>query len=532
MLSRLNGIFALAIYDKINGNLWLARDGLGVKPLYVVECVQGVCFASEVKALLPFLDNVPLSFNVETLHRLLTYLWCPGDGTLLHEVRKLGPGEYLKIQEGKIIRRQKWYTSPQARIPNSTMSSAEAITAVQNGLREAVRRQLVADVPVGAFLSGGLDSSAVVAFAREFSPNIQCFTIETPNGEDNGIVADLPYAVQVANHLGVQLEVVTVDSSNIAQEIESMIWQLDEPLADPAAFNVLQISRHARSKGIKVLLSGAGGDDLFTGYRRHLALRYERLWNWVPDFLKNSFSSFASSLDQQSVFARRLSRFALTFGSNDENGLAEYFTWARRADLIPLYNSALREKIMRIKAEQPMLEYLRELSPCASPIDKMLALEQRFFLADHNLTYTDKMSMAVGVEVRVPYLDNDLVALAARIPEHFKQRGRVGKWVLKKAMKPYLPQNVIYRPKTGFGSPLRRWIRNDLADLVAENLSEKCLRERGIFDPQAVSRLITENRKGHIDASYTIFSLLCIEIWCRKFIDNTGLSVTMRASET
>jgi asparagine synthase (glutamine-hydrolysing) len=152
-------------------------------------------------------------------------------------------------------------------------------------------------------------------------------------------------------------------------------------------------------------------------------------------------------------------------------------------------------------------------------MDRMLALEQRFFLADHNLVYTDKMSMAAGVEVRVPFLDTDLVELAARIPDGLKQRGRVGKWVLKKAMEPYLPRDVIYRPKTGFGAPLRRWMRNELRELVGDLLSEESLRRRGLFEPGAVQRLIADNDTGRRDASYTLLSLLCVEIWCRQFLD-------------
>jgi len=162
---------------------------------------------------------------------------------------------------------------------------------------------------------------------------------------------------------------------------------------------------------------------------------------------------------------------------------------------------------------------LKEIDPKVRPIDRMLALEQKFFLADHNLIYTDKMSMATGIEVRVPFLDLELVEFAAKIPDKFKQKGRFGKWVLKKAMEPYLPRNIIYRPKAGFGVPLRRWIKYELKDLINEILSEKSVQSRGLFNPRSIKQLILDNESGRCDASYTIFSLLCIEIWCRKFID-------------
>ena len=166
-----------------------------------------------------------------------------------------------------------------------------------------------------------------------------------------------------------------------------------------------------------------------------------------------------------------------------------------------------------------MLDFLRTLSDATKPLERMLALEQRFFLADHNLTYTDKMSMAVGVEVRVPFLDLDLVDFAARIPMALKQRGQVGKWVLKKAMQPYLPHDVIYRPKSGFGAPLRRWMRHELRELLGDVLSTDSLKRRGLFEPSAVQRLIAANDAGTVDAAYTLLSLLCIEIWCRRFVD-------------
>jgi asparagine synthase (glutamine-hydrolysing) len=179
----------------------------------------------------------------------------------------------------------------------------------------------------------------------------------------------------------------------------------------------------------------------------------------------------------------------------------------------------MRAAIGDTLAEQPMLDFLSGVPANISRMERMLALEQRFFLADHTLNYTDKMSMAASVEVRVPFLDPELVELAARIPDRFKQRGRTGKWVLKKAMEPYLPNDVIYRPKTGFGAPLRRWMHHELRELLGDLLSEESLRRRGLFDPAAVQRLIADNDAGRRDAAYTLLSLLCIEIWCRQFVD-------------
>jgi asparagine synthase (glutamine-hydrolysing) len=521
MLSRLNGIFAFAIWDDRDGSLLVARDALGVKPLYYAAVDRGVAFASEIKGLLPMVPEVR-ELDPVALHRYLTFLWCPGEGTPLKGVRKLLPGEALRIREGKIERRWSWYRLPVTRpTPVVPLAEREAVTGTVDHLRRAVQRQLVADVPVGSFLSGGLDSSAIVAFAREQVPDIECFTIEATGEQDSGVTDDLPYARRVAKHLGVRLEVITVDADGMADDLERMIWQLDEPLADPAPLNVLYISQLARQRGVKVLLSGAGGDDLFSGYRRHLAVQYERYWSWLPQGVRAGVERLTGGLDQRRGTARRLGKLFNGAGLDDDARLVNYFHWIRDAELQPLYTPAFRASAAAEPVDLPMRALLGTVAPGTGPLERMLALEQRFFLADHNLTYTDKMSMAAGVEARVPFLDLELVDFAARIPEGMKQRGRVGKWVLKEAMAPFLPADIIHRPKTGFGAPLRRWMQGGLRPLMADLLSAQSLAARGLFEPAAVERLAQRNARGEVDAAYTLLSLMSIEIWCRKFLDAT-----------
>jgi asparagine synthase (glutamine-hydrolysing) len=378
---------------------------------------------------------------------------------------------------------------------------------------------MVSDVPLGAFLSGGLDSSSVVAFAREVDPHIRCFTIETPGCTDAGFVDDLSYARRVAQHLGVTLDVVRVEARNLATELEEMVWHLDEPLADPAPLNVLHISRAARQCGIKVLLSGAGGDDLFTGYRRHLALLRERYWSWLPRPVRRGLQLMSLHLDARKSMGRRLRKVFDGAELDGDERIVNYFRWLDNRSVRALLTPDLQAEIADRRPEQPMLDFLADLPTGTPPLERMLALEQRFFLADHNLTYTDKMSMAVGVEVRVPFLDLDLVEFAATIPPHLKQRSRCGKWILKKAMTGILPHDVIHRPKVGFGAPLERWVRHDLREWIHDLLSESTLRQRGLFDPAAVRRLLEDNEAGRVHAPYTILSLACIEVWCRRFIE-------------
>ena len=526
MLPLLNGIFAFAIYDQAERRLFLACDAMGVKPLYFSESSAGFIFASELKALVAC-GHVAASLDISAMSRYLGFLWSPGGSTPFKGVARLGPGEALCIKAGRIARRWRWARPAWMAGPLPT-DAIDAIRQVRGGLRTAVHRQLVADVPVGAFLSGGLDSSAVVAMALEVSPEIECFTIDTGPVRDAGIANDLPYARRVAKHLGVRLNEIQVDSSRMAADLERMVYQLDEPLADPASLNVLYISQLARSHRVKVLLSGAGGDDLFTGYRRHRALMLERYWSWTPSAVRQGLRSLTSHASQGNALGRRLAKAFAYANLPPDQRLVGYFLWADASRVLELFTPDHRRSLGQDNITAPLEDYLRTLPSGMPRLPRMLALEQRFFLTDHNLLYTDKMSMAAGVEVRVPFLDNDLVRLANSLPPGLKQHGAEGKWVLKKAMEPYLPRDVIYRPKTGFGVPLRHWLRHELREWVGDILSAETLRRRGLFDPKTVGELVAADRAGHLDAAYTILGLVCIEIWCREFIDNASARGAVR----
>lgn len=522
MLLRLNGVFAFAIWDKRTNSLFVARDGLGVKPLYYAKTEAGIVFASELKALLVNPEvRRDIDPNAVLMH--LSFLWCPAPHTILSSVKKLLPGHAMQIRSGDIQRLWKYYELPYEQ-PIATVPAGEAARMVEQAMRTAVERQMVADVPVGAFLSGGLDSSAVVAFAKQVQPDLrlQCFTIGLKNGGEEGFAEDLPYAQKVARHLGVDLHTVHVGAEMVDQ-LQTMIYHLDEPLADPASFNVLFISKLARQQGIKVLLSGAGGDDIFSGYRRHYALQKEDYWNWSPIWARQLLANGVSLLPIRRPVLRRLRKaFEYAYLEEDER-LCSYFYWGQPDHLEGLLSASYRQATNSSQVAKPLLEALQNIPQHSHPLNRMLFLESKFFLPDHNLNYTDKMSMAAGVEVRVPLLDPDLVALAARLPTNFKQHGSYGKWIFKKAMEKYLPHDVIYRPKTGFGVPLRSWLHSEknLKPLMMDMLSRDTITRRGIFDPESVARLIKQDAMGIVDGAYTIFSILCIELWCKQFIDDS-----------
>ena len=517
-LPKLNGIFAFALYDRLTGELTLARDAYGVKPLYYCETNSGVAFGSELRALLAMGISAQVP-EPEILGRYLSYLWNPGHETPSGNFFSLRPGEVMVIKAGTVIRKYSWFKPPILAPQIATGREARLVAQTARILRRAVHRQMVSDVPVGAFLSGGLDSSAVVAFAREMSPELTCFTIDAAGGPERGSQDDLPYARNVAKHLNVPLEVVQVDPSQMADDFKSMIWKLEEPLADPASLNVLYISRLAREQGIKVLMSGAGGDDLFTGYRRHHAVAIDRYMQCFPKPIRHSLSRLGNKLSRSQPTTRRIAKFLDGFSTEGAERLVNYFLWTQRHDVLELLTLELRSSLASTAFNAPMLEYLDLMPEKVDPINSILALEQRFFLANHNLVYTDKMSMAASIEVRVPFLDIELAAFAATLPPRVKQRGKEGKWILKKAMEPFLPKDVIYRPKSGFGVPLRRWLSHELKAMMHDLLSSESLLRRNYFDAVKVKRLIEMNEIGKIDASYTIFSLMCIEMWCRLFLD-------------
>lgn len=535
MVSRLNGIFAFALRDGRpagrpdgveQGDVLVARDPLGVKPLYLAETERGVLFASEIKALLQSAE-VSRALDHEALFQTVAYLWTPAPRTALAGVRKVPPGTALLLRDGAVAREWAYYRLPYGR-PHLEGSESEIAAELRERLAAAVDRQMVSDVPVGAFLSGGLDSSAIVAMMRLSGSEVpRCYSIGFRGGtEMEGFAADLPYARRAARHLGAELCEIEIGPEAIG-ELERMLWLLDEPQADPAPINALLICERARADGIKVLLSGAGGDDIFSGYRRHHALRLERAWAWLPARARGLLALPARALrsgrnpgwmDVPAI--RRAAKLFSNAALEGDERLVSYFWWndvdLRRSLLAPDVAASLAGRT----GSEPLLASLEAL-PAAERdlLNRMLYLETRHFLADHNLNYTDRMGMAAGVEVRVPLLDLDLVEFAARIPPRLKQKGAIGKAIFKKAMEPDLPKDIIYRPKTGFGAPLPAWLRGELRPRVEDTLSEVSLRSRGLFDPPAVRKLLELDRAGRVEGTYTIFSLVCIETWCRLFVD-------------
>lgn len=513
-VSKFNGMFAFAIWDPRNDSLFIARDHLGIKPLYYTQADSFFAFASELKSFKNILTDTEIDHKSVARH--LSYLWCPAPNTMLTAVKKLEPGHGLIVSKGKIQKKWKFYTLPfQSSPPINDLN--HAIETTEKALKTAVQRQLVSDVPVGAFLSGGLDSSTIAYFANQaLDTPLQCFTIDvTTPGQNDGFTDDLPYAKEVAKFINSPLEIITVTPETLINAIESMIYHLDEPQADPAPLNAMLIAEQAKKMGYKVLLSGAGGDDIFTGYRRHQALYLEKYWSFLPQPLRATLKSLSSLVPSQHPQLRRFKKMFEYANLPQNERLVSYFLWSNPNDTLDLLHPDIKQTVSKDDILSPLLNNIPEN---VSKTDQMLALECLNFLADHNLNYTDKTSMIHGVEVRVPFLDIDLVHQAAQLTSDLKQHKMQGKYILKKVMERHLPHHIIYRPKSGFGAPLRQWLKTSpLKDTMMDLLSTESLTKRGLFNPQAVQALIQQNDTNKVDASYTLFSLMCIEWWLRLF---------------
>ena len=520
MLQDLNGIFAFAIWDARKNALFLARDHLGVKPLYLSQTPMGFIFASEIKSLLQC-AGLSRELNYDAVAYNLTYLWTPAPHTVLKDVEKLEPGFALWLEKGQLKRKWRYYDLPygQDMLPYSV---DQAALAVAQAVEDAVRRQMVSDVEVGAFLSGGLDSSSVAAMATRHNNQkpLKCFTIgsNTASLKEEGFAEDVPYARKVAQYLGGELHEVMI-GPEMFDDLQFMVRHLDEPQADLAPLNVYFISRLAREMGVKVLLSGAGGDDIFTGYRRHLALGWERWWTWLPLTLRVGLQRLTGSMPLGIPQMRRMAKMFQGAHLDQTERIVSYFQWIGKESLAPLFCGDLRPRMQELNLSGPLLHSLDQMPPDLPPTSKMMYLEAKHFLCDHNLAYTDKMSMAVGVETRVPLLDLDLVNLAVRLPWNLKQKNGTGKWIFKKSMEPFLPGDVIYRPKTGFGAPVRSWLQNKENPLVDDLLSPKTIRDRGIFSAEKVSGLKDSFWNHKADTGYTLLALACFELWMREFVD-------------
>jgi asparagine synthase (glutamine-hydrolysing) len=528
-LKLLNGIFALAIYDgRANpapgleqGDVLIARDHFGVKPLYYSQQANRFSFCSEIKGLLPALRQ--RSLNPEAIACHLSLLYAPAPMTGINEVKKLPPGSMAVVRKSRILFIKKFYEIPfDRKIVYSEPKSTALI--VKQAFMQAVRRQMVADVPVGAFLSGGVDSTAIVAAMRQITEGpLICFTIHDDEGM-NAKNSDLEYARFAASEIGTELVEVDVRAEDFSH-LSDLVFQLDEPIADPSSISTALISRSARQQGIKVLLAGTGGDDVFAGYPRHLASHWLDFEDKVPVPIRKLFRIGAEKIgitDPGSVFWSDLNRKMWRILSEVDQPVGDRIAALMISCPPPQMCRLLNPDFAALARTSALRQLSASISGSRathSNLNRMLFCELNHFLADHNLSYFDKMSMAHGVEVRVPFLDKDLVDLSAQISPDLKLHGRQTKYIFKEAVRSLIPSRIIDRPKRGFGLPIQRWLRGDLQRTAAEILlSDKC-RQRGLFDCIAIEHVLRNPRALQRELALLLLSMMMIELWLQQFLD-------------
>ena len=517
-LPRLRGMFAFALADEKTGELFLARDPLGIKPLFYLRRGEGALFASELKALISAVGP-ELRIEPGALVASMLYYWVPEQFCAIEGVRKLPAGSWARLRpDGRLDVEHYWQVADVAREAEAGIGRGAA-PDLGRVIEESVAAHLVADVPVSSFLSGGLDSSIVTVLAHRAAQEIDAYTI-TFRPEDQRLEAmpdDAIYARKVAAQFGVKLHEIEI-SPDIVDLLPRMVDALDEPIGDPAAINTLLMCEAARARGVKVILSGMGADELFGGYRKHLACvmasRYARLPRLPRAGVRFAVDRTPVTFGGRGLrYARWAKRF-LTFAElPEEPRFRRSYTLYDPDDLAGLLNPDLRGQVDRI------IDGHRDIytdNSLPDEVNRMCLADARLFLPGLNLAYTDRASMAASVEVRVPFVDRVVAQAAFAIPGRDKIRGRQGKLALKQAAEKWLPREIVYRPKASFGAPLRGWVRNDLQEVINDVLVRGELVGSGIIRAGALDRLIQDERAGHQDNAKQIWQMLTMELWYRN----------------
>ncbi|WP_333572239.1 XrtA/PEP-CTERM system amidotransferase [Sphingomonas sp.] len=508
LLARLNGMFAFALYDAATQSLFLARDRFGVKPLHYAELADGaVAFASELKGLLAH----PLLRRAADFHAVEDYLglgYVPDDACIVAGVRKLPAGHFLLLQRGRPVPQpvRWWDIDFTARATGSTRDlKAELIER----MRTAVRSRMIADVPLGAFLSGGVDSSAVVALMAEGSKAaVKTCTI----GFDEAGLDETAHAAKVAERFATSHRTRRVGAEDYGL-IDALVAAFDEPFADASALPTYRVCQLAR-ESVTVALSGDGADEALAGYRRHrFFAAEERVRGLLSPALRARIFGRLGALYPKADWAPRPFRAKTTLLALAEDGAEGYAkavgvtTPALRDQL---YSDAARAALDGYRAEARYVATIRD-APARDAIDRAQYADIRHWLPGDILTKVDRTSMAVGLEAREPLLDHRLVEFEASLPPALRIRGGQGKWLMKKALEPWLPREILYRPKMGFVTPISAWFRHALADEAAALARSPLLLQSGWFEPRTIARLAEEHRGGRAEHGRTLWQLVMLE---------------------
>lgn len=513
-VKKLRGMFALAVWDENKGRLIVARDRIGEKPLYLWQDRERLIFASEIKAILEF-PEVPRQVSLRALHDYCALGYVPAPLTMFEGIEKLPPGAMLVLERGAVSISSYWdlsFNNVEER------PEAEWVELLREKLLECVRSQMISDVPLGAFLSGGLDSSAIVAaMAQNSGQPVNTYSIGFA-GPDQ-YYDELPFARIVSRAYATKHHEIVV-RPDVCKLLPQLIWHMDEPVADSALITTYLIARMAKET-VTVILSGVGGDELFGGYRRYLGDSVGKYYRRIPQFMRRSVFPFLLSnlpQDRHSAFAN-YARLANSYIRSAELDAAQSYS-----DFITVFSPAMRAELLRDHREPEDFAIHSYFAQCAGAesLHRNMYVDIKTSLADDLLLLTDKMTMAASIECRAPLLDYELVELMARMPARMKVNGFTLKYLFKKVAAQWLPGEILNRKKRGFGAPVGAWFRNQLQPLIEDCLNREQLVKRGFFEPDAVNRIISDHATRKADHTDHLLALVSFEMWCRIFLDNGG----------
>jgi asparagine synthase (glutamine-hydrolysing) len=516
-VEKLRGMFAFAIWDENKKSLFLARDRVGIKPLYYCLTKKSLLFGSEIKAILadPTVDR---EIAPDIIDRFLTFLYVPGEETLLKGISKLAPGHYLVLKDGRAEIRQYW--DLQFQKPERTPSIKDAERQLLSLLAEAVEQHMIADVPVGVLLSGGVDSTAVLSFAAEKTDKeISSYTV----GFSDPTVADeRPYARLAAETFGSRHYEMTISAKDFADFMPRYVWHMEEPVCEPPAIALYYVSKLA-SEHVKVLLSGEGGDEAFAGYSNYRNIAWlERLKSVFPPL--NSTTAWGLSTANSWLHSPRIAKYAplmnVQFPNYYYSRTSNPFRYSGNG-LGELYTSSFAGSIQKEHTIEPLRRLFANVKG-QGVLDQMLYIDTKTWLPDDLLIKADKMTMANSVELRVPLLDHKVLEFAASLPSQYKVKGFTTKRILKDTLSKRVPQRILDRKKVGFPVPYESWLRNECKDVTWSVLTDRKTAQRGYFENNAIKRLIERNNNDGI-YSKEVFSLVTLELWHRAFLDRESV---------
>jgi len=513
-LQKLRGMFAFALWDQRSNLLFCARDRLGKKPFCYTLMPQSFVFGSEIKAITTD-PHVSISPNYHAIDLYLRYQFVPSPYTAFEGIYRLGPGEYLTCDLKGNVQTNCYWEPPIFKKSTSSQEDIEAELIAR--LREAVRLRMISDVPIGAFLSGGIDSASIVALMAEVSSQpVKTFSI----GFDEDAFNELPYAKLVASQYATEHHELVV-KPNSAEILPLLVKHYNEPFADSSAIPTYYVSKMTQQH-VSVALSGDGGDESFAGYESYAGIPAWNRWNSLPLWFRKMFAEYGSKICHFSPYSNTAARIrrglAMVGAKNIKERRLQYGTTLKPEEKLLLYTPLFRQLIRGLPGRNDPLD-MYPWQAGMDELDWLMRHDQKFYLPDCLMVKTDIAAMANSLEIRCPFLDHELVEFAAKIPSNLKRDKTGGKIILKNALKTYLPPAIINKRKTGFGVPIAKWFRTDLRPLLKENLLDEISLHRGLFEPRMLHKMVNEHIEGQRDWSNRLWALLFLELWFREFVD-------------